>query len=552
MLFNSIEFVVFLLITYGLYRLLPFRPQNILLLVASYVFYAWWDIRFLFLILISTVVDFCCALLMDTGTLSLAKRRLVSGFLTLAAFLCVTLQWKESVQFGAAGVAVEWSRLFSSGGGWGVLLATIAAVAIGNALYPKLTTLEPATRRKTLLWISIVTNLVILGFFKYFNFFADSFAAVLRTIGFQPSALSLNLLLPIGISFYTFRTMSYVIDVYRSKIPAEQEFSVYALFLSFFPSLVAGPIDRASDLIPQLTQTRQITFEQTTRGLFLILFGLFKKLAIADGISTSVSAVYQTTGAVSWLDVALATVLYAVQIYCDFSGYSDMARGVAKLFGIDLMVNFNLPYFSKNPSEFWQRWHISLSSWLRDYLYISLGGNRKGNLRTYFNLMTTMVLGGLWHGATWNFVLWGFYQGALLCVYRFFSPKPVKGAEPAPQRSGGVKVAAAIGATLLFLVLTCYGWLLFGVTSFEKIAAFTQILFTGFGNFTLTMPKPSLAALLGLPILVVYELVQYFKGKTHFYLTLPTPLRGALYAAFIFIVLMGGSNAPAQFIYAQF
>jgi D-alanyl-lipoteichoic acid acyltransferase DltB (MBOAT superfamily) len=212
------------------------------------------------------------------------------------------------------------------------------------------------------------------------------------------------------------------------------------------------------------------------------------------------------------------------------------------------MLNFNLPYFSKDPSEFWRRWHISLSTWLRDYLYIPLGGSRQSDRKTYQNLMTTMVLGGLWHGAAWNFVLWGFYQGALLCGYRFFTPKAKK---QQPSKTG-LSLLGGLGATLFFFVLTCYGWLLFRATSLAQIITFTKILFLDFGNLTLSIPKPPLPALLGIPLLIGYEVVEYLAENSQLKRRFPTPARAALYAALIIIVLMGQSNAPAQFIYSQF
>lgn len=544
MTFNSVEFVVFFLVTYFLYRILPLRGQNIILLIASYVFYASWDVRFVFLIILSTAVDFYCGSMIETGRLTRSKRRFASLFLVFAAFFFVTLQW-DAVKSGS----VQWSQLLpASLSGWLVLLGALALVAVANLLYPRFTSLPEKQRRKLFLWVSIGTNLALLGFFKYFNFFIGSAEGLIRGLGIPAEFLHLNIVLPVGISFYTFKTISYTIDVYRGKIQAAQRFVDFALFLAYFPPLLAGPIDRASSLLPQLSNPRQISFKQSVEGVFLILFGLFKKVAISDGVASSVNAIYGTSGTVSWIDVVLATFLYAVQIYCDFSGYSDMARGVSKLFGIELMVNFTLPYFSKDPSEFWRRWHISLSTWLRDYLYISLGGNRQGEGRTYLNLMTTMVLGGLWHGAAWNFVLWGFYQGALLCVYRAFNPKGIK----QPPGKKGLAIPGALITTLLFFILTCYGWLLFRATSLEQIITFTKILFVDFGNLTLTLPKPPLPALLGIPLLIGYEVFEYQANNPDFYRRFPTPARGALYAALIIILLMGESNAPAQFIYSQF
>jgi alginate O-acetyltransferase complex protein AlgI len=263
-----------------------------------------------------------------------------------------------------------------------------------------------------------------LGFFKYFNFFIDSGENAFRLIGIDPTNLRLAVLLPVGISFYTFQSLSYTIDVYRKRIVPTSRFWDFALFVAYFPPLVAGPIERAWHLLPQLSKPRRIRLAQSMDGIVLILLGLFKKVAIADGVAPAVDSVFNSSGAVSQSDVMLATLLFAVQIFCDFSGYSDIARGVSKLFGIELIVNFHLPYFSKNPSEFWRCWHISLSSWLRDYLYIPLGGNRPGGTRTYFNLFLTLLLGGLWHGAAWNYVLWGSVSGRVALRPPALDPRP--------------------------------------------------------------------------------------------------------------------------------
>ncbi|HEY9708274.1 MAG TPA: MBOAT family O-acyltransferase, partial [Oculatellaceae cyanobacterium] len=497
-----------------------------------------------------TAVDFYCGAMIEMGRLTRSKRRLASLFLVFTAFFCATVQWDAvQVRTELLTASVQWPQLLpASWSGWLVLLGTLTLVAVANLLYPRFTSLPEKQRRDLFLWINVGTNLALLGFFKYFNFFIGSAEGLIRAIGIHAEFLHLNIVLPVGISFYTFKTISYTVDIYRGKINAEQRFVDFALFLAFFPPLLAGPIDRASSLLPQLSNPRQLSFKQSAEGIFLILFGLFKKVAISDGVAGSVNAIYGTSGTVSWIDVVVATFLYAIQIYCDFSGYSDMARGISKLFGIELMLNFNLPYFSKDPSEFWRRWHISLSTWLRDYLYIPLGGNRKSDRTTYQNLMTTMVLGGLWHGAAWNFVLWGFYQGALLCVYRAFTPKATK----QPPRKNGLKLIGGLVATLFFFMLTCYGWLLFRAASLEQIITFTKILFLDLGNLTLTLPKPPLPALLGIPLLIGYEVFEYHANHPDFYRRFPTPARGALYAALIIILLMGESNAPAQFIYSQF
>lgn len=550
MTFNSVEFVIFFAVTYLLYRVLSLRGQNWILLAASYIFYAWWDVRFVFLLVLSTAVDFYCSSMIEAGRLSRSGRSVAASFLILAAFLCVTVQWNAvGIEKEARPFSVQWNQLLPAApSGWLVLIATLALVAIANLLYPRFTALKEKQRRDLFLWISICTNLGLLAFFKYFNFFIDSAVAGIRALGIQAELLHLNIVLPVAISFYTFKTISYTVDIYRGQIKPTQIFSEFALFLAYFPALLAGPIDRASNLLTQLSKPRQLSFEQSAQGIFLILFGLFKKVAISDGVAGSVNAIYGTSGAVSWIDVVLATFLYTIQIYGDFSGYTDMARGISKLFGIELMLNFNLPYFSKDPSEFWRRWHISLSTWLRDYLYIPLGGNRQGELRTYLNLMTTMVLGGLWHGAAWNFVLWGFYQGTLLCMYRVLSPKDKKQS----RSQNGLGNWQGIVATLFFFVLTCYGWLLFRSTSLDQIVTFTKILFVDIGNFALTMPKPPLPALLGIPVLIGYEFFAYKSQNQDFYLRYPTPARAAIYATLLVIVFMGLSNAPTQYIYSQF
>jgi alginate O-acetyltransferase complex protein AlgI len=361
--------------------------------------------------------------------------------------------------------------------------------------------------------------------------------------------------LPVGVSFYTFQSLSYTIDIYRRVFKPTDRFFDFALFVAYFPQLQAGPIERARQLLPQLSSPRHITLDQTSRGLYLIVLGFFKKIAIADGVSPVVDQIFATTGQVSWIDVVIGTVLFAVQIYCDFSGYTDVARGVSKLFGINLVVNFNQPYFATNPQDFWRRWHISLSSWLRDYLYVPLGGNR-GNLAFVCrNLMITMILGGLWHGAAWNFVLWGFYQGLTLCIYRIWT-------EQRNQRSPAQKSAQPrtvernplrhLMATAGFFVVICYGWLLFRAHSLAQIVKFSSLLVTDFGNLSYGAGTPRLSALLGMSLLSAMEVAQYWKADSHFYQRFPVAFRGLLIAAMIAVTLIGMSNEPAQFIYFQF
>lgn len=346
MLFNSIDFALFLPLVFAVYWLLPksSKWQNALLLVASYVFYGWWDYRFLSLILFSTLVDF-------------------------------TL---------------------------GILMART----------------EEKAKRKQLLYVSFVVNFGLLGFFKYFNFFEESLIDSFRFFGQELTGTHWKIILPVGISFYTFQTLSYTIDIYKQRIQPVKNITTFATFVSFFPQLVAGPIERAEKMIPQLLVSRKFSYTQAKEGAQLMVFGFFRKMVIADNLGIYIDRVWEYPEAITPQMVVIASIFFSVQIYMDFSGYSRIARGVAKLFGVDLMVNFNYPYKAKSFAEFWSRWHISLSTWFRDYLYIPLGGNRKGRFRTLFNLCIVFSISGLWHGADWSFLLWGFLHFVLLGIER--------------------------------------------------------------------------------------------------------------------------------------
>jgi D-alanyl-lipoteichoic acid acyltransferase DltB (MBOAT superfamily) len=386
-------------------------------------------------------------------------------------------------------------------------------------------------------------QLMVLGFFKYFNFFIDSLDEALGKFGFQAENLNLDIVLPVGISFYTFQSMSYAIDIYRRELKPTDRFFDFALFVSFFPQLVAGPIERARNLLPQMASPRIIVPDQVRRGIFLIVLGLFKKIAIADGMALTADQAYAIPDP-SWLTIALGTAAFAVQIYCDFSGYSDIARGVAKLFGVELMRNFNQPYFARSPREFWQRWHISLSTWLSDYLYKPLGGNRGSLAFTCRNLMLTMVLGGLWHGAAWNYVAWGFYHGTLLSLHRVWVSKV------GPARDGPIGAVLKMG---VFGIITLYGWLLFRARSFDQIGTYTTTLLTGRGGLVFEAGRPAVSAAAGVLLLVVWEVAQYrCGGEARFYRRLPPVVVGLAIALMLFLTLMGTSNEPAQFIYFQF
>lgn len=290
------------------------------------------------------------------------------------------------------------------------LLLGLTAVAYFSALgYAK-------TGKKGCTAIGVVVPLVVLGFFKYFNFFVDSFAEL---FGIQRTG-TLNIIIPLGISFYTFQALSYTVDVARGKIAEEKNFVRLAMYISFFPQVVSGPVVKARDFLPQLKEDRNISLKNLEKGIQYFVFGLFKKIVIADRIAVGVNAVFSAPENYHGVSILLAVIGYAVQIYCDFSGYSDMAIGCGKALGYDLTRNFNMPYISKNVTEFWKRWHISLSTWLMEYLYIPLGGNRKGVVRTYINLFLTMLIGGLWHGSSWNFVIWGALHGGALCVHKIW------------------------------------------------------------------------------------------------------------------------------------
>jgi len=395
--------------------------------------------------------------------------------------------------------------------------------------------------------VSLVTNLGLLAIFKYLGFFAESFQELAALAGFEVGPVTLSIVLPVGISFYTFQTLSYTIDVYRRELKPCRDFLDFALFVAFFPQLVAGPIERASNLLPNITAPRVLSWEALGRGAVLCLLGLIKKIVIADAIAPSVDAVYAMPDPTR-ADVILGTWLFAIQIYCDFSGYTDIARGVAKMLGFGLMRNFAQPYFAVNPQEFWRRWHISLSTWLRDYLYISLGGNRGGRLHTYRNLMATMVLGGLWHGAAWNFVLWGFYQGLLLALHRMFAGVRKHTGEGA--RRGLLGWAGRLVLMVLFFQVVCYGWLLFRAGSFAQIADFTARIVAGPPG--LSLPMPPLAAFLGIAFLLCWDGLTEYTGRVRFYRGWPAPVRAAIYAGMIYLLAFGATTATAAFIYFQF
>ncbi len=401
--------------------------------------------------------------------------------------------------------------------------------------------------RKRILVLSIIANLAVLGFFKYFNFLSGS---VWDLFGLHGDPVLLKIILPIGISFYTFQSLAYMIDVYRGDLGPERNFFRYAAFVSFFPHLVSGPILRPSSIIPQLREEKAWNPENVRIGLYLIATGLIKKVIIADRLGAFVETAYSAPASLSGGMLALATYCFAFQIYCDFAGYTDIAIGSAKILGYDILDNFRQPYFSKNIQEFWQRWHISLSNWLRDYLYIPLGGNRKGEFATYRNLMITMILGGLWHGASWTFVGWGLLQGILLCCSKLFDPIKIKIREKLKFPSWVFNV----WSILITFHLVCFSWIFFRARSLFEARLIVRKILSGpwtidYSIFSLQDLK--LAAIL-IVCLVIFDIFESKKNILKFVSQLPwyysLPLA---YIAVVLLISLGVESGP-QFIYFQF
>lgn len=424
-----------------------------------------------------------------------------------------------------------------------ILLSTVVDYFIGLQIDRSASPIH----RKRLLWFSVGVNLGVLAIFKYLGFFVESFEALLAGIGYETDPLVLSIVLPVGISFYTFQTMSYTIDVHRRELKPTTDFLDFALFVAFFPQLVAGPIERAKNLLPNIAAPRRLTVDAFGRGVVLCLLGLIKKVVIADGVAPSVDAIYASSDPTR-LDVIYATWLFAIQIYCDFSGYTDIARGVAKMLGFSLMRNFAQPYFAVDPQEFWRRWHISLSTWLRDYLYISLGGNRGGRWATYRNLLATMTLGGLWHGAAWNFVAWGLYQGGLLAAHRAFAGRHKEIGEGV-RRNFSAWMARVLSVAVFFQVV-CYGWLLFRANSFAQIVDFSTRIVNG--DPGVTLPAPPIAAILAAGFIFTWDVLIERSGDVRFYDKWPMAARAALYASMVYLLAFGATTATSAFIYFQF
>lgn len=477
MLFNSIDFAIFLPIVFAAYWLVGKKQitiQNLVILVASYVFYGWWDWRFLSLIFISSLADYL-----------------------------IGIQLKSE------------SR-------------------------------EPG--RKLFLSISLLLNLGMLGFFKYFNFFVDNFVEAFSFFGMSISPVSLQIILPVGISFYTFQTLSYTIDVYRRKLEPTTDVVAFFAYVSFFPQLVAGPIERATNLIPQFTRERTFEYKKAVDGGRQILWGLFKKMVIADNCAMIVNQIFDNYEDHTGSTLLLGGILFAFQIYGDFSGYSDIAIGTSRLFGFDLMKNFAFPYFSRDIAEFWRRWHISLSTWFRDYLYIPLGGSRGGTSLKIRNTFIIFIVSGFWHGANWTFVVWGFLNALYFLPLllgnrnRRYTGEIAEG-RMLPSLQEGVQI-------LLTFLLTVLAWVFFRAESIGDALSYLQ----GIASISLfSLPALltiKLAGLLGLFIAVewVHRTKEYGLQLSE---KIPKVINWAIYYLIILMILEFGGE-PQEFIYFQF
>lgn len=487
MLFNSIDFAIFLPIVFVLYWILKkdLRLQNLLLLSSSYFFYGCWDYRFLFLLIFSTLLDYFTGLMMSREGIKMNHKRF-----------------------------------------W--------------------------------FWLSVGVNLGFLGIFKYYNFFVESFQDSLSILGIQVNVNTLNVILPVGISFYTFHGLSYVIDIYNDRIKAEKNFIDYAVFVSFFPLLVAGPIERATHLLPQIKQARSFNFNSAADGLRQILWGLFKKVVIADNCATYANLIFNNESDYAGSTHLLGAVLFALQIYCDFSGYSDIALGTARLFGIELLRNFAFPYFSRDIAEFWRRWHISLSSWFRDYLYIPLGGSKGSTWLRVRNTFIIFLVSGFWHGANWTFIVWGGLH-AIYFLPLLLTNQNRRNTDIVAQGKVLPSIREFLNMCITF-ALVSIAWIFFRAESLTSAITYLKHMFST-SLFQLPvedLKKISVGAdilyLFGLSfMLILAEWIQ--RDKQHALqfnnLKISRPIRWSIYYALLILVywFQGGQQ---EFIYFQF
>lgn len=551
--YNSWTFWLLFIAVIIPYWRLSHKRQNHLLLGASYLFYGFWDYRFLFLVLISTYIDFIGGL--GVAGVQLSRQRLTRLSLFVIAscgLLSTGIRYPElwaSLQTGDGhGIAAALPKSLSD---YYIFFGTTVLTLTYQAMLPWLYSRPEELRRKLFVWISMVANLAILGFFKYCDFFIDSLRGALETVGLGHwGGSALGILLPAGISFYTFQAMSYTIDIYRREAEPTDDFCDFALFVCFFPHLVAGPIMRAHTLLPQVVEPRRMKPGDFEEGLYLVVMGLVKKVVIADNMAPLADNVFfrfanGTSGTLTAAEVLIGIYAFAFEIYGDFSGYSSVARGISKWLGFDLAINFRLPYLAVSPSDFWKRWHISLSSWLRDYLYIPLGGNKGGSWMMYRNLMITMLLGGLWHGASWTFVAWGLYHGLILCLFRLFNIS-----DPKPVGSAGAKLYWLFRVAVMFQ-LTCIGWLLFRADSFGSVMAIAQALC---GSYQLTPTAIASLATMGFYCGLLFLLEWLLDGEQRLDRLISAwwLWRGTTYAYLAFMLLVFHAATAYEFIYFQF
>ncbi|MEP1487167.1 MAG: MBOAT family O-acyltransferase [Algibacter sp.] len=484
MLFNSIDFVVFFPVIFVLYWLLNNRAlkfQNLLIVVASYIFYGWWDWRFLFLIFLSTVIDFFIGL-----------------------------------------------KLFKE---------------------------DNLRRRKILLWLSVIANLGLLGIFKYYNFFLENFISAFLFFGAKIEVRSLNIILPVGISFYTFQTLSYSIDIYKRKFKATKNFIAFSAFVSFFPQLVAGPIERATNLLPQFLSNRKFSYNNAVDGMRQILWGLFKKVVIADNCAKYANIIFNNSDDYNGSTLVLGALFFTFQIYGDFSGYSDIAIGTARLFGFNLKKNFAFPYFSRDIAEFWRRWHISLSTWFRDYLYIPLGGSRGNTWIGIRNVLVIFIISGLWHGANWTFIIWGILN-ALYFLPLLILKKNRKNLNTVASGKF-LPSLVEIFKMLLTFVLTVIAWVFFRAKNVSHAWNYLSEIFS-ISLFEIPSIKQGISNSFFIILLVIIFMFIEWIGRVyshtleHLELRITKPFRWGFYTFLAFLIFFYSGEESQNFIYFQF
>lgn len=406
-------------------------------------------------------------------------------------------------------------------------------------------------KRKLFLIISLIANIGVLAVFKYYNFLNDNFAFLFQFFGFEYPIPYLNIILPIGLSFHTFQAMSYTIEVFRGHQKAEKHFGIYALYVMFYPQLVAGPIERPQNLLHQFREKFEFNYARVVDGLKLMLWGFFKKIVVADRLAIYVNAVYGNSDQHNGVTLIVATIFFAFQIYCDFSGYSDIAIGAAKVMGFKLMLNFNRPYFSKSISEFWRRWHISLSTWFRDYLYISLGGNRVSIPHWYLNLFLVFLISGLWHGANWTYIIWGSLNGLYLIFSIFTSNFRSKVLEITkiikfPRFLNLIQI-------IFTFVLSCIAWIFFRASSTNEALNILYKVLTPKGSIFIESPAMMIYSVFGILLLLLVEFKrEYYTGDFSFFNNPNWFVRNLSYAIIIILILLIGVFDGGQFIYFQF